>query len=55
LKNIWPEVVFIKGAHKAIADVISWLEYDPSVNQTGKSSSWQKLIRTQNAARDKTG
>ena len=31
------EIVFIKGTHSTIADAISWLGYDPSVNQTAES------------------
>jgi hypothetical protein len=27
-----PKIVYIKGIHITIADAISWLEYDPSVN-----------------------
>jgi hypothetical protein len=29
--------VYIKGIHNTIADAISWLEYDPSVNQTAEN------------------
>ncbi len=27
-----PKIVYIKGIHNLVADAISWLEYDPSVN-----------------------
>jgi hypothetical protein len=32
LEEYEPEIVYIKGTHNTIADAISWLEYDPSVN-----------------------
>ncbi len=32
LKESGPEIVYIKGIHNTIADAVSWLEYDPSVN-----------------------
>jgi hypothetical protein len=38
-----PEIVYIKGIHKTIADAISWLEYDPSVNQTAESYFMTKV------------
>jgi hypothetical protein len=41
--------------HNTIADAISWLGYDPSVNQTAESYFTTKSIRTQKAVRDKTG
>jgi hypothetical protein len=37
LENIWPKIVYIKGIHKTVADAISRLEYDPSVNRTTES------------------
>jgi hypothetical protein len=37
LEEYGPEIVYIKGIHNTIADAISWLEYDPSVNQTAES------------------
>jgi hypothetical protein len=29
-----PKIVYIEGIHNTVADAISGLEYDPSVNQT---------------------
>jgi hypothetical protein len=26
------EIIYIKGIHNTVADAVSWLEYDPSVN-----------------------
>jgi hypothetical protein len=37
LEEYGPKIVYIKGIHIAITDAISWLEYDPSVNQTAES------------------
>jgi hypothetical protein len=31
------QVAHINGIHNTVADAISWLEYDPSVNQTAES------------------
>ncbi len=28
-----PEIVYIKGIHNTVADAISWLEYNPEVNE----------------------
>jgi hypothetical protein len=37
LEEYWPEIVYIKGIYNTVADAISRLEYDPSVNQTAES------------------
>ncbi len=37
LEEYGPEIVYIKGIHNTVADAISRLEYDPSVNQTAES------------------
>jgi hypothetical protein len=37
LEEYGPEVVSITGIHNTVADAISWLEYDPSINQTAVS------------------
>ncbi len=37
LKEYGPAIVYIKGIHNTIADAVSRLEYDPSVNQTAES------------------
>jgi hypothetical protein len=43
LEKYGPEIVYIKGIHNPIADAISWLEYDPSVNQTAESYVMTKV------------
>jgi hypothetical protein len=37
LEEYGPEIVYIKGIHNIVADAVSRLEYDPSVNQTAES------------------
>ncbi len=37
LEEYGPEIVYIKGIHNIMADAVSWLEYDPSVNETAES------------------
>jgi hypothetical protein len=32
LEEFRPKIAYIKGIHSTIADAISWLEYDPTVN-----------------------
>ncbi len=32
LEEYGPEIVYIKGIHNTVADAISRLEYDPSIN-----------------------
>ncbi len=32
LEDYGPKIVYIKGIHNTVADAVSWLEYDPSVN-----------------------
>ena len=43
LEEYGPEIVYIKGIHNTIADAISWLEYNPSINQTAESKSIQNI------------
>ncbi len=31
-----PEIIYIKGIHKTVADAISRLEYDPKLNTTNE-------------------
>jgi hypothetical protein len=38
-----PEIVYIKGIHNTIADAVSGLEYDPSVNKTAESFHTTKV------------
>ncbi len=37
LEDYRPKIVYIKGIHNTVANAISWLVYDPSVNPTAKS------------------
>ncbi len=37
LEEYRPKIVYIKGIHNTIADAVSRLEYDPSVNRTAES------------------
>jgi hypothetical protein len=37
LEEYGPKIVYIKGIHNTVADAISQLEYDPSVNQTAEN------------------
>jgi len=37
LEEYGPKIVYIKGIHNTVADAISRLEYDPSVNKTAES------------------
>jgi hypothetical protein len=37
LEEYGPRIIYNKGIHNTIADAISWLEYDPSVNQTAEN------------------
>ncbi len=56
LKEFGPKVVYIKGIHNTIADAISLLEYDPSINQTAESYHMMKVKkRSTNTVRDKAG
>jgi hypothetical protein len=32
LEEYGPKIVYIKDIHNTVADTVSWLEYDPSVN-----------------------
>jgi hypothetical protein len=37
LEEYRPKIVYIKGIHNTVADAISWLVYDPSINQTAEN------------------
>jgi hypothetical protein len=51
-----PEISYIKGIHNNIDDIISWLEYDPSINQTAENYHMTKFRKgVQNTIRDKAG
>jgi hypothetical protein len=43
LEEYGPKVVYIKGIHNTIADAVSQLEYDPSVNRTAESFHMTKV------------
>jgi hypothetical protein len=43
LEGYGPEIVYIKGIHNTIADAVSQLEYDPSVNQTAENFHMTKV------------
>jgi hypothetical protein len=43
LEEYRPKIVYIKGIHNTIADTVSRLEYDPSVNQTAESFHMTKV------------
>ncbi len=43
LEEYGPEIVYIKGIHSTLADAISRLEYDPSVNKTAENYSMTKV------------
>ncbi len=36
LEEYAPEIVYIKGIHNTVADAISCLEYNPTLNSTGE-------------------
>jgi hypothetical protein len=43
LEEYGPEIVYIKGIHNTMADAVSRLEYDPSVNKTAESFHTAKV------------
>jgi hypothetical protein len=43
LEEYEPEIVYIKDMHNTVADAVSWLEYDPSVNRTAESFRMTKV------------
>jgi hypothetical protein len=43
LEEFKPEIVYIRGIHNIVADTISWLEYDPSINQTAENYHMTKI------------
>jgi hypothetical protein len=45
LEEYGPEIIYIKGIYNTIADTISRLEYDPSVNQTAENYHLTKVKR----------
>ncbi len=45
LEEYGPKIVYIKGIHNTVADAISRLEYDPSINQTAENYHLKKVKR----------
>ncbi len=43
LEEYGPEIVYIKGIHNTVADAVSRLAYDPSVNKTAESFHTMKV------------
>ncbi len=43
LEEYGPKIVYIKGIHNTVADAVSRLEYDPSVNKTAESFHRMKV------------
>ncbi len=43
LEDYGPKIIYIKGIHNTVADAVSWLEYDPSINQTAESFHMTKV------------
>ncbi len=43
LEEYGPKIVYIKGIHNTVADAISWLEYDPSINQSAENYHLMKV------------
>ncbi len=43
IEEYGPEIVYIKGIHNTVAETISRLEYDPSVNKTAESYLMTKV------------
>ncbi len=53
--RVWAQdPLYIKGIHNTVADAVSQLEYDPSVNETAESFYTTKVKNTK-TVRDKTG
>jgi hypothetical protein len=46
LEEYGPKIVHIKGIHNTVADAISQIEYDPSVNQTAENYHLTIVRRT---------
>jgi hypothetical protein len=43
LEEYRPKIIYIKGIHNTVADAVSRLEYDPSINQTAESFHTTKV------------
>jgi hypothetical protein len=53
LEKYGPKIVNIKKMHNTIADAISQLEYDPSVNQTAESYFMTKVNKNSKCSQRK--
>ncbi len=53
LEEYGPKIIYIKGINNTVADAVSRLEYDPSVNKTAESFHQWKSGRE--AIRDNAG
>jgi hypothetical protein len=51
LEEYRPEIVYIKGIHNTVADAISRLEYDTSVNRTAENYCMMKVRSFQGSRR----
>jgi hypothetical protein len=51
LEEYGPKIVYIKGIHNTVANAVSQLEYDPSVNQTAESFHMTKVRNKQSRQR----
>jgi len=51
LEEYRPKIVYIKGIHNTVADAISRLEYDHSVNQTAENYQLTKVRSFQSSQR----
>ncbi len=51
LEEYKPKIIYIKGIHNTIAEAVSQLEYDPSVNQTAESFYTMKVKNKQSCQR----
>jgi hypothetical protein len=43
MEEYGPKIVYITCIHNTVADAISWLEYDPSINQTAENYHMTKV------------
>jgi hypothetical protein len=51
LEEYGPKIVYIKGIHNTVADAVSRLEYDPSVNRIAESFHTMKVRNKQSRQR----
>ena len=43
LEEYGPKIICINGIHNTVADTVSWLEYDPTINQTAENFHMMKV------------